>query len=385
MKINLSNIHFKPQKGLTAREFLMIALLIVAVEGYFIFTYVLQPAYKVYDSAVAELESRTNVLNGLRIDFVRKSVMEDEIKAAEEKLAEIQKQLPPYVSQEEVIFFIEDLSQKSGLTLQSVSFQNASELPLKALTASDTMQAKIDTGAGPVPVVTDQKVGVNFLGSYQQLFDFLSEVESSVRKVAVRSITLQKSNDGILNGVLSLSFTSYWDENEGQKPYEMTPAPTPGKSSIFDEYSGYSTVAQTTTEVNKPAPRPDFYLTLNSYLNNSSKIFMMNYYNSGSEAIEDKNEIVGAQMILSEADGKYTYSYKLGTYDIAENEATEIKDGKIRMEVLVQPRQSEQDKVGLILDIDNNTGVPFEITVKGDDPSNPRFITGRTTGSVVVK
>ena len=53
--------------------------------------------------------------------------------------------------------------------------------------------------------------------------------------------------------------------------------------------------------------------------------------------------------------------------------------------MLVQPRQSDQDRVGLVLDITNNTSVPFEITVKGDDPSNPRFITGQTSGSVVVR
>ena len=112
---------------------------------------------------------------------------------------------------------------------------------------------------------------------------------------------------------------------------------------------------------------------------------MMNYYNSGSEAIEDKNEIVSAQLTLNETDDKYTYSYKLGEYDIVENSPTEIKDGKIRMEVLASPRQSDEDMVGLILDITNNTSVPLEITVKGDDASNPRFITGRTTGSVIVK
>ena len=55
------------------------------------------------------------------------------------------------------------------------------------------------------------------------------------------------------------------------------------------------------------------------------------------------------------------------------------------MEVLASPRQSDEDMVGLILDITNNTSVPLEITVKGDDASNPRFITGRTTGSVIVK
>lgn len=384
MRINLSSMRLKPQRGLTAREFILLALLIIAIEGYFIISYILVPAYDSYVSASEDLKMREDVLTELKRDFVRKSAMEEEIKKAEEKLAVIQEQLPPYVSQEEVIFFLEDVSYLSGLTIQSIAFHDTDELPLTVLPPEGTGE-KVYTGAAPTPVIVEQKIGINFMGNYQQLYDFLDNVESSFRKVCMKSMTMQKNNEGLLNGVLTLSFTSYWDDHEGRKPYVMVPTPTPGKASLFDEYTGYSTSAQAPVEVQKPAAKPDFYITLNSLLNNSAKIFMMNYYKSGSEAIEDKNEIVNARMTLNEVNGQYTFSYSLGAYDIVEDSPTEIKDGKIRMEVLVQPRQSDQDRVGLVLDITNNTSVPFEITVKGDDPSNPRFITGQTSGSVVVR
>jgi Tfp pilus assembly protein PilO len=384
MRINLSSMRLKPQRGLTAREFILLALLIIAIEGYFIISYILVPAYDSYVSATDDLAMRKEVLAELKRDFVRKSAMEEEIKKAEEKLAVIQEQLPPYVSQEEVIFFLEDVSYLSGLTIQSIAFHDTDELPLTVLPPEGTGE-KVYTGAAPTPVIVEQKIGINFMGNYQQLYDFLDNVESSFRKVCMKSMTMQKNNEGLLNGVLTLSFTSYWDDHEGRKPYVMVPTPTPGKASLFDEYTGYSIGAQAPVEVQRPAAKPDFYITLNSYLNNSAKIFMMNYYKSGSEAIEDKNEIVNARMTLNEVNGQYTFSYSLGAYDIVEDSPTEIKDGKIRMEVLVQPRQSDQDRVGLVLDITNNTSVPFEITVKGDDPSNPRFITGQTSGSVVVR
>lgn len=384
MRINLSSMRLKPQRGLTAREFILLALLIIAIEGYFIISYILVPAYDSYVSASEDLKMREDVLTELKRDFVRKSAMEEEIKKAEEKLAVIQEQLPPYVSQEEVIFFLEDVSYLSGLTIQSIAFHDTDELPLTVLPPEGTGE-KVYTGAAPTPVIVEQKIGINFMGNYQQLYDFLDNVESSFRKVCMKSMTMQKNNEGLLNGVLTLSFTSYWDDHEGRKPYVMVPTPTPGKASLFDEYTGYSIGAQAPVEVQRPAAKPDFYITLNSYLNNSAKIFMMNYYKSGSEAIEDKNEIVNARMTLNEVNGQYTFSYSLGAYDIVEDSPTEIKDGKIRMEVLVQPRQSDQDRVGLVLDITNNTSVPFEITVKGDDPSNPRFITGQTSGSVVVR
>lgn len=382
MKVNLSNLRLKPQRGLTTREFIMLALLVVALEGYFLVNYILAPAYDDYASAVRELQERQQALDDIKRDYARQNEIEAEIKDAEGKLAVIQAQLPPYVSQEEAVFSLKDYSDRSGLSIKSISFVNAGELPLSVVPAGGTEDKAPFTA--PVPVLAEQQVTINFMGDYRQVYDFLSNVETNSRKGSLKSITLQKNDDGTLNGVMTLSFPSYWDEYEGRKPFVMTPESESGKASLFDEYTGYSTSGQARSEALKPAPRPDFYITLNSYLNNSAKVFMMNYYNAGSEAIEDRNETVTAQMTLNGADGKYTFSYKLGAYDIVGDTPTEIKDGKIRMEVLVQPRRSDEDRVGLVLDITNNTGVPFEITVKGDDPSNPRFMTGRTVGNVMV-
>ena len=51
---------------------------------------------------------------------------------------------------------------------------------------------------------------------------------------------------------------------------------------------------------------------------------------------------------------------------------TEIRKARSDL-VLVQSRRSEDDNVGLILDIVNNTDIPAEITVKGDDLTNPVY------------
>lgn len=383
MKVNLSNIRFRPQRGLTTREFIMLAILVVALEGYFLINNLLAPAYDDYVYALRDLEERQQALEDIKRDYVRMGEIEEEIKEAEGKLAVIQAQLPPYVSQEEAIFCLKYFADMSGLTIKAISFNEYEKLPL-SVGLDVSPEEKGVAFTAPVPVIVEQQLSINFIGDYRQLYSFLYNVETNSRKAFLKSITLQKNNDGTLTGVMALVFPSYWDEYVGRKPFVMTPESESGKESLFDEYTGFAASGQARTEVLKPAPRPDFYITLNSYLNNSAKVFMMNYYNAGSEAIDDRNETVTAQLTLEGAEGKYTYSYKLGSYNITGDVPTEIKDGKIRMEVLVQPRRSDEDRVGLVLDIDNNTGVPFEITVKGDDPSNPRFMTGRTTGNVIL-
>ena len=76
MKVNLSNIRLKPQRGLTTREFIMLALLVVALEGYFLVNYILAPAYDDYASAVRDLEERQQALDTIKRDYVRKSEIE---------------------------------------------------------------------------------------------------------------------------------------------------------------------------------------------------------------------------------------------------------------------------------------------------------------------
>lgn len=387
MKNVLSKIKLAPKGGLTTREFLLLVVLIIAIEGYLLYAYILQPAYIGYMSAIAEMVSRQTTLDALIQDYARKDEMEKEIVSLENEIVEIEKQIPSYLSQEEVVLFLENLSIKNRVNIQSTIFANVDEIPLKALKAENGSDTTKAATADPMPVVTKQLAAVNFTCNYQDLYTFVKEVENSIRKVSVESMSINKEDNGMMSGQMTLSFISYWDESKGQKPYVMATGVIPGKTDIFKEYPGYISKGSkgAGSDVAAASARPDFYLMINSYLNNSSKTMLMNYYNKGSEATADTNGTVAANMTINGKDGKYTFQYNFGEYNIIENDPTEIKDGKIRMEVLVQPRRSDDDKVSVMLDITNNTDVPFEITVKGDDTGNPRFIKGKTTGSVTVK
>ncbi len=391
MKNVFANIKLAPKGGLTTREFLLVVFLIIAIEGYLLYAYILQPAYVEYTSAIVEMVDKQVTLDGLMQDYARKDEMEKEITSLESEIVEIEKQIPSYLSQEEVMLFLESLSAKNRVTLQSITFANTEDLPLKALKADNeqdmTAAVAASASADPMPVVTEQLVAINFTCSYQDIYSFMKDIENNIRKVSVEVMQISKEDDGMMAGQMTLSFISYWDDSKGQKPYVMTTEQIPGKTDLFKEYSGYGSSGTTGTGSDTIATnvRPDFYLMINSYLNNSSKTMLMNYYNKGSEAAADINGTVTGQMTINGKDGNYTFRYNFGEYNITEDDPTEIKDGKISMEVLVQPRRSEEDKVGVIMDITNNSDAPFEITVKGDDATNPRFIRGKTTGNVTVK
>lgn len=388
MKAGLGKINFKPQFGsLSRREFLLVVIMIIAIEGYLLYAYLVKPAYNEYMASVLELTNSLVTLNTLKSDYERKGEMEQEILKLEGELEEIQKQLPAFLSQEEVVLSVEDLSANSGIQVKILGLSGVG-LPLKAIPADTEVTAQNPISAAPVPMFVDQLVTLNFEGEYTQMYSFLKSVETSLRKMSAKGLSISIDQSGKIGGNINLSYPSLWDENVGQKPYVMDPAPSfAGKGNMFDKYIGYSEIITNAASGSgqQAAITPDFYLRVNSYLNNSAKVFISNSYNTNSEARYDGNDVTRASMTINGGNGLYTYRYSLGNFNVDGSRQTEIKDGKIRLEVLVQSRRSDDDNVGLILDLVNNTDVPVEITVKGDDLSNPRFIIGNTVGNVIVK
>jgi Tfp pilus assembly protein PilO len=383
---------FKPKIGLTKREFALIALLLTAVMGYLLFTYLLQPVFNEYTAGKDRLEQSKAILANLKASYERKSEMENSLTEIEGKLHELTVQIPPYLSQEEVILLVDSLSQKDMLMVQLINFDNPGAVPSIAApvpqTAVDAAGSNAEKAVPPAPSAAptfiNQDITLSFTGSYPQIYSFLTDVEKNLRKVAVKGISLQKNQEGQLTGQMKLSFVSYWDV-DGQQPYTMEVPQIPGKDSPFTPYLGYSESAVKGSPVVKPVVQPDFTMMVNGYLNNADKVVLYQYPKADTTVSADDNGIIKANMTLNGSDSGFTYSYTVGKNTKTSQGSIKVRDGKIRLEVLVQKRSSEQDKIAVVLDVANNTSLPFEIAVSGDEPQNPRFRLGKTAGSIIVK
>ena len=390
----------KPNIGLTKREFALIAVLLAAVLGYLLVTYMLQPVYNEYITEKDSLEQSKAFLSNLKASYDRKSEMESQLKEIDGKLKELTAQIPPYMSQEEAILLVDTLSAKDMLTVQLINFDNAGAVPSVVAPAAQTaptadaaadgtqaVQAATEQAAqapAAAAALINQDISISFSGSYEQIYSFLSDIENNLRKVAVRGITLQKNKEDKLTGQMKLSFVSYWDA-KGQQPYSMEAVPMQEKDSPFVPYSGYSESATKGVEVKPATVLPDFYLIVNSYLDNAAKVKLYQYPIAESEVSADRNEPVDAQITINGKNGEFTYSYSVGENSKSEQKAIKARDGKIRMNVLVQMIKSDKDKVAVTLNVNNNSDMSFELTVKGDNKQNPRFTLGKTAGKVIVK
>lgn len=386
MKAGLNML--KPNIGLTKREFALIAILLATVMGYLLFTYLLQPVYNDYTAGKDSLEQSKAILSNLKASYDRKSEMENQLKEIDGKLQELTVQIPPYMSQEEVILLVDSLSQKNMLTVQMISFDNAGAVPSVAAPAAQTGPVAPATQTTPVPAAAptliDQDISLSFSGSYSQIYSFLSDIEKNLRKVAVKGISLQKNQADKLTGQLKLSFVSYWDAL-GQQPYIMEVAPIAGRDNLFVPYLGYSESATKGTSVVKAQVQPDFYMFVNGYLDNAAKVILSQYPDAASQVSEDVNGPIKASMDLEGDNKAFTYAITVGADSKSSQAAVQVKDGKIRMEIQIQAKKSDKDLVSVTLDVNNKTSLPLEIAIKGENKDKPRFALGKTIGSVTLK
>jgi len=79
------------------------------------------------------------------------------------------------------------------------------------------------------------------------------------------------------------------------------------------------------------------------------------------------------------------YTWSLGGETRNETRRVDVREGKIRLDVISHPRENDQDKVAILVDVENNTQIPLEIRVRNDDVLSPRVNLGTTKGQVTLE
>nr|HMM31133.1 hypothetical protein [Clostridia bacterium] len=130
---------------------------------------------------------------------------------------------------------------------------------------------------------------------------------------------------------------------------------------------------------------PDFYVILNTYDDNASKVMMGRYGDASSEISSQDNKKLEASIVLEEQDGKITYTYELGgkKHSGTVMPSQEHPD-ELVLSILSRDRKNSNDKVGLKLSVTNKTDLLVILDVRNDDASSPRFELGTTQGFVQV-
>lgn len=390
MKINLLNNTRKFSK----REYILFVLLLLILEGYLLFTYLLTPMWQQYSADLTKVKSSDSVSAKLQTDYDKKAEYDSKLQEVNGKLDGLMLQIPSFVSQEEVIKIIDQYSTEKMLSIQLISFDTESAasadgfIQAGSTASTQDVQQQANTPASQQatasgPVVVTQQISIGFSGNYSSIYGFIDALEKNVRKVYVNEISLSKSDSSVINGTMKLSFISYL-EDSGNKPFIMDTQEIKGRLDLFKPYSGYAAGGSEIVNT-QPQSGRDFYMIINTYLDNAQKIILGEYPKTETEIYSNSNGIVNSKLVLKGNNSKYTYSYSIGDSIKAGQGEITVVNGAIRLDVVSKPRKSGDDKVAVVLDVDNQTGVPLEITVSNDDKALPRFRLGNKTGEVKLK
>lgn len=239
------------------------------------------------------------------------------------------------------------------------------------------------------------KFQVDFEGSYDGIYKFLSAIGENDRKIVVNSIKLASGTGTDMTGTVNLEIYSIpkidddlsqylnWDLNNSY-----------GKDVPFSAGATDVSAINTGTnekETTKASVGSDFLASVKSVTSDLPKVMigkakddLRTTYVYGDSNSEEK-----AEMIFTQDGDKYYYKYKTskGTfpanYDGPGEEFIPISKD-ISLTIISDIRVNANDNSALKLNIINKTDKTVDVNISGDDTSNPRVTIDKNSDNVKV-
>ncbi|KGK86352.1 hypothetical protein DP73_16775 [Desulfosporosinus sp. HMP52] len=407
--------------SLSKKDFILLSALLVGLEGYGLYNLLISPTWQDYTKFKISYEAKQLIAANFEKDMGQKDQYLENLKLLDYKYGTLTKVIPYEIPQEEIVLVLNKLAKEreleiNGLSLSTISYVSKKDYEAGKTSSEPQDEKKVVTttsvagdvqngGQGTASAGSDDKkisakpnlsadmviledVDIAFSGSYGSLYNFISDLEKSEQKIIVKEISTARGEGNVLKGSLKLQYVGYVTP-EDESTYTMDTPETEGKANPFLPYSGFlDKVTDPTVVVQGPEPiksyAPNFYLLLNTFDDNAPKVIMGDYSRNGTELYSNSNDVIKGKLAVSGSPENLTYSYSLGGRAENKNASIAIDEGKLRLEVISQPRKGEQDKVGLTLDVENKTDYPLEIKVINDDLQVPRFKLGTQAGSVTI-
>lgn len=408
-KLNLKGKHLT----LSKREFILLGLLIFILEGYVLAHYLIIPKLQQLSSERTHYRGQQTLLINLNKDMANKNQFDEQLKLLDYKLNTLKAELPPNLTQEDIILNVNKYAGERQLMIKGITFTNVSMLSKQDFAAGKTPSAQSqnngnNSAAAPTPpannsntapqnssgMVLVDDINIYFSGSYGALYNFISDLEKSERRILVKGITITKGDNNVLTGELAVEYLGYKGQDDNGN-YQMEAPAINGKFDIFAAFGGTNNAATpspspspaptaSAAPVKASNPNPNFYLILNTYDDNAPKVIMGDYTKDGTELYSNTNDKVKGKLTVSGSLGHFSYAYALGTMTQSKEGNLILDGGKLRLDVISQHRKNAGDKVSLGLVIENKTDYPLVVNIINDDKNTPRFNLVNKSGNVTV-
>jgi type IV pilus assembly protein PilO len=433
-----------PKKGykVSRTDFAVAAVVLILLEAVLLVNFLIMPIKRHADETSVILKSYRDLSDRLASNIANSAEQERTLSALALRISEAETELPPLIHNEDISLMIGEFANTHNIAVEAVVFAaraaiapdsyissagsmalansgsqvksginngaaddlNSPNAGVISLNAGDIAAGSNGAGgaevtgnganslgsgdnAGGTKSLIIQEVQVNFSSEFHTAGTFIKEFEESRQKVKVKNVSLTRIREGDLRGVLNLEYIALTGDAETGAAGHFTAPAIEGKESIFLKYKGYVEDDADPTVILQQGDidvEPDFYMVINSAAENDTKIRFGVYPRPETEIYYNVNNAVKGKLTISGDENELSYTYTIGTSSRTERRRLDITDGTILINVISRPRANEDDKVAILMDVENNTSLPLEIKVRNDDVMLPRFNLGVRTGQVTV-
>lgn len=380
--------------------------------------------YKKMDAKKTQLNNEINNLtatyNVLSQDINKKEEYVKGIEEVKDKIEGIDQNLPSELSQELLIYTINDIEKTIDIKMPNVAFglvETVAKLneettvnqavPTTTEEATNNQQTTEVANTGQVEndnEVSDQETGIKRIVSttttltYTQLKSLMAYlygegisalptgILSNRNRIVLNNLSLASDTEtGDINASFTLTFFGLESAKREVEKVDLGEFVL-GKDGIFLPFSEYGIkFALPQTEIKSSQQISDFFIMLSPITADQTTVTMgkASGMSSSSFVYADANEFIDVTLELFKDNNIYYYKYSAGTDKYPSDGSIAFDPGnQLDLLVLSNKRNSSDDKSGANVTIVNNTDLTLNIINTGDDITLPRFKVVSTNGKV---
>lgn len=382
----------RKKRSLTRKEISLITILVFVGISIVSYNNLFKPKWDEYQSEKEKLESIKLRYVNLQNDYKKLDKLKEEEKLKDYQLNEMIKQLPSYISDEDILLTIGNYAKNRKIDVNSIDFEPNNFFRTENFVSSEDGQDVEDLNENSevdfnnlddeilkelFPLVITKYINLAFKCSANDLYGFIDDLEKNEKKIGVKEISIASVDEGNLQGNIKMQYIAYRDENS-KNDYEIKIPTIEGKDIPFDA-SGKIVNTNKKNDLDF-----NFFLGINANDENKPKIILGEYKKIGTEIYYNVDKKVNAKITIndSEKKGFFDITYFLEGQSKTLNKKLYIKNNKIKMIIKSNNRKDENDLLAVDMEIENNTDSAFIIMVQNDDKENPRFNLKDKKGSV---
>lgn len=216
-------------------------------------------------------------------------------------------------------------------------------------------------------------------GSYEDIMKFMGQIESYKKKIYIEDMAVEAQEDGRLSAKFTLLFYS-------------VPSLSTTESSLI-KWEHVKTTGVLFKQKNNQGVSKELYdlvMMLKSYTSDMPTVVLgrANDSQRQSYVYADSEGFANAFIQVKKVDDKYMVNYRAGehVYPLGGKDIEIVPvANELNLLVNADKRLSSKDRSGVKLTIDNNTELPFRITVKKDDKDSTRIKVIDKKDNVIIK